>query len=279
MVTKITGEDGRSLLLVKIPSSALAADVILRPATVDLDKWFAALYRWRTITRSASSRSLKSVGSSRSMSPSGGETNMPRRPLDVKIGSMVLLPNKRVKAILKDNGVLSILAEASIRGEEESLLYCIHLYSLQRSAIQLISPSLTSQPYSILICASLREQGTKPYEMKKMTLYLGLDSRLQMEVWYVLLKCYAAPELYGPPSPNPTDSFRCHRSLWLRVAEGRRIHRPVNAGDSMREKGMDLYCEVYVEDDLRGRTGVKKGTLRPRWTEDFYFRCVLAKRN
>ena len=38
----------------------------------------------------------------------------PRQILDIKIGSMLLLPNRRVKAILKDNGQLSILAEAVI---------------------------------------------------------------------------------------------------------------------------------------------------------------------
>ena len=93
-----------------------------------------------------------------------------------------------------------------------------------------------------------------------------------MEVWFVLLKCYAMPELYGPPSLDPSDSFRCHRSLSLKVMEGRRLHRPVSAGDSMREKEMDSYCEIFIEGDLRGKTAIKRGTLRPLWTEDFEFR-------
>src|SRR5579871_955001 len=194
------------------------------------------------------------------MSPQPQEMTPPRRPLDIKIGSMLLLPNRRVKAILKDNGTLNIFAEAAIRGEEELLLYSIQLPTLQRSAIQLIHPSLSSKPYCLVIFARLREPGAKTYELRKIPIYLTLESRLQMEVWYVLLKCYAMPELYGPPSTDPSDSFRCHRSLSLRVVEGRRLHRPVSAGDSMREKEMDTYCEVLIEGDLRGRTSIKRST-------------------
>lgn len=200
----------------------------------------------------------------------------PRRPLDIKIGSMLLLPNRRVKSILKDNGTLNILAEAAIRGEEELLLYSIQLPTLQRSAIQIIHPSLSSQPYCLVIYARLRETGSRTYELRKMPIYLALESRLQMEVWYVLLKCYAMPELYGPASTDPNDSFRCHRSLSLKVVEGRRLHRPVSAGDSIREKEMDTYCEIFIEGDIRGKTSVKRNTLRPLWAEDFEFRYLSA---
>lgn len=105
--------------------------------------------------------------------------------------------------------------------------------------------------------------------MRKVPLYLTLETRMQMEVWLVLLKCYATPELHGPPSQDPLDTFRCHRSLSLRINEGRRLHRPVSSGDSIREKEMDSYCEILVEGEIRGKTNVKKGTLRPLWTEDF----------
>src|SRR5271170_5153812 len=157
------------------------------------------------------------------------------------------------------------------RGDEEILLYSIHLYTLQRSAIQLIDPSLSSQSYCFVIHARLRESSTKSYEMRKMPIYLALETRLQMEVWFVLLRCHAMPELYGPPSINPFDAFRCHRSLSLKIMEARRLHRPVNSGDSIREKEMDTYCEILIEGEIRGKTSVKKGTLKPLWTEDFEF--------
>ena len=115
--------------------------------------------------------------------------------------------------------------------------------------------------------------------MRKMPIFLALDSRVQMEVWFVLLRCYATPELYGPPSPDPLDAFRCHRSLSLRVVEGRRLHRPVSSGDSMREKEMDSYCDIIIEGEIRGKSSVKKGTLRPLWNEDFEFTYISSWRH
>jgi len=156
-------------------------------------------------------------------------------------------------------------------------LYTIHLYTLQRSAIQLVDPSLSSQTFCFVIHARLRESGAKVYEMRKMPIYLALETRLQMEVWFVLLRCYATPELYGPPSLDPLDAFRCHRSLSLKVVEGRRLHRPVSTGDSMREKEMDTYCEILVEGEIRGKTSVKRNTLRPLWTEDFEFTYCITE--
>jgi len=155
-------------------------------------------------------------------------------------------------------------------------LYSIHLYTLSRSSIQLIDPSLSAQPYCFVIHARLRESGSKFHEMRKIPIYLALETRLQMEVWFVLLKCYATPELYGPPSLDPLDAFRCHRSLSLKVVEGRRLHRPVNLGDSMREKEMDTYCEILIEGEIRGKTSVKRGTLRPLWTEEFEFTYCIT---
>ena len=102
-----------------------------------------------------------------------------------------------------------------------------------------------------------------------MPIYLALDSRIQMEVWVVLLRCYAIPELYGPPSPDPLDAFRCHRSLSLKVIEGRGLHRPIGAGDSLKEKEMDSYCEILIDGEIRGKTSIKRSALRPFWSEDF----------
>jgi C2 domain len=104
-----------------------------------------------------------------------------------------------------------------------------------------------------------------------MPIYLALETRLQMEVWFVMLKCYASPELYGPPSLSPAETFRCQRSLSLRIMEGRKLHRSDGTVDSTREKELDTYCEILIEGEIRGKTSVKKGTLRPLWTEDFEF--------
>ena len=125
-VDKLHSEDGRTSLVIKVSSSNVV--VTMQPPLTDLEKWFAALYRWRSVTRSPSSRSIHSSGSNKvfsrpftlniqSSSQSAPDTPTPpaaRRILDIKIGSMLLLPSRRVKTILKDNGVLSILAEGVI---------------------------------------------------------------------------------------------------------------------------------------------------------------------
>lgn len=115
-------EEGRIVLVIRAASNTV--DVTLRPPIPDVEKWFAALYRWRSVSRSASNHSLKSLDSTKvsiskmnltlqSTSPPAPRTpSTPRPILDIKIGSMLLLPNRRVKAILKDSGLLSILSEA-----------------------------------------------------------------------------------------------------------------------------------------------------------------------
>ena len=39
----------------------------------------------------------------------------------------------------------------------------------------------------------------------------------------------------------------------------------------MREKELDTYCEILIEGEIRGKTSVKRSTLRPLWTEEFEF--------
>lgn len=45
----------------------------------------------------------------------------------------------------------------------------------------------------------------------------------------------------------------------------------------MREKEMDTYCEILIEGEIRGKTSVKRNTLRPLWTEDFEFTYGIAE--
>jgi len=115
-------EEGRTILVIRAASNTV--EVTLRPPIPDVEKWFAAFYRWRSVSRSASNRSLKSIDSMKVciskiiLTQQSTSLSAPRTPstpkliLDIKIGSMLLLPNRRVKAILKDNGLLSILGEA-----------------------------------------------------------------------------------------------------------------------------------------------------------------------
>jgi hypothetical protein len=62
-VDKVYDEKGEAMLVLRV--SANNIDVTLRPPVSDVEKWFAALYRWRTVTRSPSSKSLQSLGSNK----------------------------------------------------------------------------------------------------------------------------------------------------------------------------------------------------------------------
>jgi hypothetical protein len=68
-------------------------------------------YKVLVRTRYSSGNSLFNIQSASHSAPDTPTPPAARRILDIKIGSMLLLPSRRVKAILKDNGVLSVLAE------------------------------------------------------------------------------------------------------------------------------------------------------------------------
>jgi hypothetical protein len=57
-VDKVYEDDGQTILAIKFQSTL--QEITLRPPVADVEKWFAALYRWRSVARSSSSRSLKS---------------------------------------------------------------------------------------------------------------------------------------------------------------------------------------------------------------------------
>jgi len=68
-VDKVHTEDGRTVLDIRLSASTTSDSttpetrIILKPPMSDVDKWFAALYKWRSVTRSPSTRSLKSLES------------------------------------------------------------------------------------------------------------------------------------------------------------------------------------------------------------------------
>jgi hypothetical protein len=64
-VDKVHGEDGRSVLNIRPTSTT---EVVLRPPLSDVEKWFAALYRWRSVTSTSSTHSRRSSNSNKVVS-------------------------------------------------------------------------------------------------------------------------------------------------------------------------------------------------------------------
>jgi hypothetical protein len=115
-------------------------------------------------------------------------------------------------------------------------------------------------------------------------LYFAFPSTEAMNTWMALLRSYASPELYGKSRVQGGGTYRIWRQVELTCIQGRNIGvpRPAElnsngmAGDSEgrgdAEAGdLDLFCEVYFNNVLSGRTVVKKSMGSPDWHEGFLF--------
>ena len=166
---------------------------------------------------------------------------------------------KQVSVILKDTGELSILHEA-----DGSVLNKIPLSKLNRTDIQLLDRSLFKEPYCMVIYTASLEHSS-PVLQADQTIYLAFEKLLDVRVWYVLMRCFTIPELYGPPSGDLSQGFRIHRSLFVRIIDARGI----SPFEQVRERELHTYCEVLIDGELRARTAIQRGTARPFWREDF----------
>jgi C2 domain-containing protein len=100
-----------------------------------------------------------------------------------------------------------------------------------------------------------------------------------------LLRSYAIPEVYGRSRTHSGGTYRIWRQVELTCIQGRNIGVPrsldpsSNAGTTNDQEvrsdveavDLDLFCEVYLNSVLSGRTVVKKSTGSPDWHENFLF--------
>jgi hypothetical protein len=201
-------------------------------------------------------------------------------------------PWRKVSCILQENGHFKLVLET-----DSSTLSIIPLSSLSRYAIQRLDPSVLDDEFCLVIypqyvASSAAMDSTRP-------IYLSLESRVLLEVWFVLLRAFTVPELYGPeqpPSqPHPDGAgadrqqpaaenmFRVERLLSVRIIEAK-LHMPRLGLEAMAQpstagraaKGQDwisgdYYAEVHLDGELRARTAVKADTSNPFWREDYDF--------
>lgn len=203
---------------------------------------------------------------------------------------------RKVSCTLQENGHFKLYTDADV-----ALVSMLPLCQLQRCSVQRLHPSVLDDEFCIAIYpqyASSIDQIAQPTPI-----YLSLESRVLFEVWFVLLRAFTIPELYGPeqitaehqlaaveaaknasraPSPS-ADMFRVEKLLSLRIIEakmfaGRRKHsrrassKPQHQDQS--KKALlhgDYFAEVRLDGMLRGKTAVKHDTGNPFWREDFQF--------
>ena len=200
---------------------------------------------------------------------------------------------RKVSCTLQENGHFKIYTEP-----ESTLEAVIPLSRLSRCSIQRLDPSILDDEYSIAIYpqyTSSNQASPSP------SMFFSLDSRVLFEVWFVLLRAFTVPELYGPePIPSEgrptaldsteenadspaTDMFRVERVLTLRIIEAKLKHpaQDAIAGSSthlaerpsvrMPSLGGNYYAEVQLDGEARARTAMKIDTSNPFFREDFVF--------
>ena len=201
---------------------------------------------------------------------------------------------RKVSCTLQENGHFKVISEL-----DSTLMAFIPLSALSRCAIQRLDPSVLDDEFSLAVYPQYASTTTTLPTMH--TVYLSMESRVLFEVWFVLLRAFTVPDLYGPettpndtassssdaaattPRPTNTDMFRVERLLSIRIIEAKlhssadnSSHGPKSQSGQRPSSKMGMvsgnyYAEVQLDKELRGRTAVKPETGNPFWREDFEF--------
>ncbi|KAJ5631242.1 uncharacterized protein N7484_011342 [Penicillium longicatenatum] len=199
---------------------------------------------------------------------------------------------QRVSCRLLENGFFKLYTESDV-----ALVACIQLSQLSRCAIQQLDSSVLDDEFCIAIYPQYTAHPVPDAAMRP--IYLALETRVLFEVWFVLLRAFTIPELYGPQlqateeDPNKTPEadnsptkgmFRIERILHLRVTEAKLFRTKEEETPRSRKqsrshgysapaspKASDFYTEVLLDGEIRAKTAVKYRTTNPFWREDFTF--------
>ncbi|KAI9932775.1 hypothetical protein MW887_009027 [Aspergillus wentii] len=200
---------------------------------------------------------------------------------------------QKVSCTLQENGHFNLYTDP-----DTTLVTCVQLSQLSRCAVQQLNSSVLEDEFCIVIypqyaAHSISEALSRP-------IYLALESRVLFEVWFVLLRAFTIPELYGPASSiehdpkklrvpentttTPTaDMFRIERILTVRVTEAKLFRNKEDETPRSRKPSRshshtsptsavsDYYTEVVLDGEVRAKTAVKYRTANPFWREDFTF--------
>ncbi|KAK1147698.1 GTPase activating factor [Aspergillus melleus] len=198
----------------------------------------------------------------------------------------------QVSCTLQENGVFKLFTETDI-----TLVACIQLSQLSRCAVQQLNSSVLEDEFCIAIYPQYAAHAvsglTRP-------VYLALESRVLFEVWFVLLRAFTIPELYGPESsigddptktsaptetstPSMADMFRIERNLSIRITEAKLYRNKAEETPRSRKQSRshsnsvptsainDYYTEILLDGEIRAKTAVKYRIANPFWREDFEF--------
>ncbi|KFY47907.1 hypothetical protein V495_01730, partial [Pseudogymnoascus sp. VKM F-4514 (FW-929)] len=283
---------------------SVASGMRLRLRLVDTSQyeyWLAALLSWQQTQDSSSPSSSEA-----------GERSLSRRPSFsqakdiniIKVGRVFLwdkgtFPSgsggnnrgsrawRQVSCILQDNGELKLMTENDV-----SLLATIQLSQLSRCGIQELDKTVLNQEYCVAILPQYTAAATSISIVSPV--FISLESRVLFEVWYVLLRTFTVPDMYGsqisadgsddPDSlviPAPDDLFRIEKTLSIRTIEaklrptGKKAEAPTDSRRGHKPEPDpsvgDYFAEVVLDGEVRSRTTTKFGTAKPFWREESEF--------
>ncbi|KAK5120678.1 hypothetical protein LTR85_006036 [Meristemomyces frigidus] len=235
--------------------------------------------------------------SSNSPSTPQGQSNA-ARPHAYRMQSYGSRRWRRISGQLRENGELKLHSDA-----DNTLISVVQLSQLSRCAIQRLDPSVLENDFCIAIYPQYTSSLSNNQPGFLRPIFLSLENRVLYEVWFVLLRAFTIPQLYGPPTQgenglsdnlstdtlHPTatnDMFRVERSLSMRIVEAKMY--PPMAGPTSPEAGFSgghgrgaqahlrpeqhgYYAEVLLDNETRGKTAVKYEGLGPLWGESFEF--------
>ncbi|KAI2080450.1 GTPase activating factor [Ophidiomyces ophidiicola] len=331
--TLLDSETQGAYLSVSTHSSALG--VHLKPHVVEtFDSWLAALLCWQPIRpKGVQNKMTKpqtvAIGSYRiSERRRNSESTIQKEAAIIKVGQMLLWDRqsasglsspptpkristfrqqralsqywRKVSCTLQENGHMTIFTETDV-----TLIAFIQLSQLSRCAVQQLDPSVLQDEFCIAIYPQYSahtggDQFSRP-------IYLSLENRILFEVWFVLLRAFTIPELYGPEQPPPTDEtarphslaisttnstpdmFRIERLLTVRIIEAKMVNPNKESIDTVKPKKVikaqppyighstkprvsgDYYAEVLLDGEVQAKTAVRNDTSTPFWRDDFAF--------
>ncbi|KAI1121521.1 Rho GTPase activation protein [Nemania abortiva] len=313
---KAPGNGSRCL---ELSSASKDVEVIFRPLSPeDMDLWLASLLCWQQIrppgARLASGRGSSSPGfgqppETRKKEPSTATRT--RDPAIIKVGNVMLWDKgaatspraivrrpstrdlrsgstswRRVSCILQDNGEFKLMTENDV-----TVLSVIDLSQLSRSAVQKLDRSVLEEDFCIAVFP-VYSATSKQLSIFR-PVYLALDSRVLYEVWFVLLRAFAVPELYGIETSTGQiteiqdhnadfdgQMFRIEKSIQIKVTEAKlqqalapseRHHSHFKERDPLIG---NYLAEVVLDAEVRSRTAIQSDTKNPFWRETVQF-CEL----
>ncbi|KAI0019215.1 GTPase [Xylariomycetidae sp. FL0641] len=299
----------------ELSNPKMSLELLLRPLVAEeFDLWLASLLCWQQLRPSGvrlTNGGRNSPGSSKAEVRRRGSSAATATSKDaaiIKVGKVTLWDKgaalspraivkrpstrdlrssstswRRVSCILQDDGEFKLMTENDI-----AVLSVIELPQLSRCAIQQLDKSVLDEEYCIAIFPIYASTSTQLSIFRPV--YLALDSRVLFEVWFVLLRCFAIPDLYllDPASGQVSDItdfgteydgqlFRLEKTIQVRVTEAK-IGKPTPIPDQYGGHGKErdpyaghYLAEVILDGEVRSRTATQTDTKNPFWRENAQF--------